>query len=170
MNSGIENGSASDNFDYYDRILIRIIKKHYPDLRNEKELKLLLCIGWTMKDLDWTVADAPEVEARMTLNLAWLEPDDHKPSHKEIRKKLRPYEYKDILSILISKNIVQEKMLLTTYGSPPNTLIKYDRFLAFTNEDMTHEILANTEALEYESKSFIDRLNNRDKSCQLMNR
>ena len=143
MNSGIENGSASDNFDYYDRILIRIIKKHYPDLRNEKELNLLLCIGWTMKDLNWTVADAPEVEDRMTLNLLWLEPDDHQPSHKEIQKKLRPYEYKDILSNLISKNIVQEKMLFTTYGSPPNTLIKYDRYLAFTNEDMTHEILAN---------------------------
>ena len=28
-----------------------------------------------MKDLDWTVADAPEVEARMTLNLPWLEPN-----------------------------------------------------------------------------------------------
>jgi hypothetical protein len=153
MNSGIENGSASDNFDYSDRILIRIIKKHYPDLRNEKELKLLLCIGWTMKDLDWTVADAPEVEARMTLNPPWLEPDDYKPSLKEIQKKLRPYEYKDILSNLISKNIVQEKMLFTTYGSPPNTL-KYDRYLAFTNEDMTHEILANSEVLECATKSF----------------
>jgi hypothetical protein len=160
MNSGIENDSASDNFDYYDIILIRIIKKHYPNLRNEKELKLLLCIGWTMKDLNWTVADAPEVEARMTLNLPWLEPDDHKPSHKEIQKKLRPYEYKDILSNLISKNIVQEKMLFTTYGSPPNTLIKYDQYLAFTNEDMTHEILANSEALEYATKQTFDRLNN----------
>ena len=62
--------------------------------------------------------------------------------------KLLPDGYKDILSNLISKSIVQEKTLETTYGSPPETLIKYDQYLAFANEDMTYEILANTEALE----------------------
>ena len=36
------------------------------------------------------------------------------------------------------------------------------QYLAFTNEDMTHEILANSEALEYAAKSFIDMLNNYD--------
>ena len=147
MNHGIENSSAPDNFDYFDRILIRTIKKYYPDL-NERELNLLACIDGTMKDSDWSVADAGEVEARMTLNLPWLEPNDYKLSHKQIQNKLLPDEYKDILSNLISKNIVQEKTLETTYGSPPETLIKYDRYLAFTNEDMTHEILANSEALE----------------------
>jgi hypothetical protein len=69
MNFGIENGSASDNFDYYDRIVIRIIKKHYPDLSNQKELQLLAGLSCTMKDFNWTVADAIEVEARMTQNL-----------------------------------------------------------------------------------------------------
>ena len=150
MNFGIENGSTSDNFDYYDRIVIRIIKKHYPDLSNQKELQLLAGLGCTMKDFNWTVADAIEVEARMTQNLPRLEfNDDDKLGDKEIQKKLRPYEYKDILSNLISKNIVQEKMLFTTYGSPPDTLIKYEHYLAFTNEDMTDEILANSEALEH---------------------
>jgi hypothetical protein len=56
------------NFDYYDWILLRIIRKYYPDLKNEKELSLLICIGWTMKDFDWTVALALEVQARMTKN------------------------------------------------------------------------------------------------------
>ena len=150
MNFGIENGSASDNFDYYDRIVIRIIKKHYPDLSNQKELQLLAGLGCTMKDFNWTVADAIEVEARMTQNLPILEfNDDDKLGDKEIERKLVPNEYKDILSNLISKNIVQEKMLFTTYGSPPHTLIKYEHYLAFTNEDMTDEILANSEALEH---------------------
>jgi hypothetical protein len=36
----------------------------------------------------------------------------------------------------------------TYFCGPPNTLIKYDQYLAFTNEDMTHEILANNEGLE----------------------
>jgi len=95
-------------------------------------------------------ADAIEVEARMTQNLPILEfNDDDKLGDKEIKIKLVPNEYKDILSNLISKNIVQEKMLFTTYGSPPDTLIKYEHYLAFTNEDMTDEILANSEALEH---------------------
>ena len=55
---------------------------------------------------------------------------------------------------MISKNIVQEKTLETTYGSTPETLIKYDQYLAFTNEDMTHEILANTEPLDQTIKIF----------------
>jgi hypothetical protein len=142
MNHGIEDSSPSDN--YSDRILIRIIKKYHPDLGSERELKLLACIGWTMKDFDWAVADAPEVEARMTLNLPWLEPNDCKLSHKVIQNRLSPDEYEDILSNLISKKIVQEKTLDTTYGSPPNTLIKYDQYLAFRNKDMTHEILASS--------------------------
>jgi len=161
MNYGIENGSPSDNFDY-DRILIRIIKKYYPDLGSEKELKLLACIDGTMKDFDWTVADAPEVEARVTLNLPWLEPNDYKPSHKQIQNRFSPDEYKDILSNLISKNIVQEKTLETTYGSVPNTLIEYDQYLAFTNEDMTHELLANSEALKQAVRIFESKLNNCD--------
>lgn len=161
MNSGIGNGSASDNFDYYDKILIRIIKKYYPDLRNEKELELLSCVGWTMKDTGWTVSYAPEVETRMTLNLPLLELEpDYRPTQEEIRKKLTLYEYEDILSNLIGKGIVREKMLFTAYGSLPDTLIKYDRYLTFTNEDIINEILANSEALEYATKSFIDMLNN----------
>jgi hypothetical protein len=161
MNYGIENGSPSDNFDY-DRILIRIIKKYYPDLGSEKELKLLTCIGWTMKDFDWAMADAPEVEARMTLNLPWLEHNDYKASHKLTQSRLPPDEYKDILSNLISKNILQEKTLETTYGSAPNTLIEYEQYLAFTNEDMTHELLANSEGLEQAVKIFENKLNNCD--------
>ena len=128
----------------------------------DSTMKLLGCIGWTMKDFgwtmkdfDWTVADAREVEARMTLNLPWLEPNDYKPSHKV----LLPDEFKDILSHLISMNIVQEKMLFTTYGTPPGGLIKYEQYLAFANEDMTHEILANSEMLEQALKIFIHRLN-----------
>ena len=159
MNYGIENSSPSDNFDY-DRILIRIIKKYYPDLGSEKELKLLACIGGTMKDFDWTLADPQEVEARMTLNLPWLEHNDY--SHKLIQGRLLPPEYKDILSNLISKNILQEKTLETTYGSAPNTLIEYDQYLAFTNEDMTHELLANSEGLEEVVKIFENKLNNCD--------
>jgi hypothetical protein len=104
-----------------------------------------------MKDFNWTVADAPEVEAGMTLNLPWLELNDYKPCHKQLQNKLLPDEYKDILSNLISKNIVQEKTLETTYGSPPETLIKYDQYLAFTNEDTTREI-AKSEALEQEQE------------------
>jgi hypothetical protein len=161
MNYGIENGSPSDNLDH-DRILIRIIKKYYPDLGSKKELKLLTCIGWTMKDFNWAVADAPEIEARMTLNLPWLEPNNYKPSHKQIQNRFPPDEYKDILSNLISKNILQEKTLETTYGSAPNTLIEYDQYLAFTNEDMTHELLANSEGLEQAVKIFENKLNNCD--------
>ena len=76
----------------------------------------------------------------MTENLPpWLESDQ-----ENIQNKLLPDEYKDILSNLISKNIVQEKTLETTYGGPPNTYIANDQYLTFTNEDMTNEILANT--------------------------
>ena len=138
MNHGIENSSPSD------RMLIRIIKKYYPDLGSESELNLLACICGTMKDFDWSVADAGEVEARITLNLPWLEPNDYKPSPKQIQNRCPPDEYKDILSNFISKSIVQEKTLETTYGSPPKTLIKNDQYLSFTNEDMTREILANS--------------------------
>ena len=117
-----------------------IIKKYYPDLRSEKELELLVCLGWTMKDLSSTEAYAIEVEARTTENLPpWLESDQEK-----IQNKLLPDEYKNILSNLISKNIVQEKTLETIYGGPPNTYIKNDQYLTFTNEDMTNEVLANT--------------------------
>ena len=42
---------------------------------------------------------------------------------------------------------MQEKTIETTYRSPPETLIKYDQYLAFTNEDMAREI-ANSKALE----------------------
>ncbi len=150
MNHEIENSSSSDNFES-DRILSRIIKKYYPDL-SERELKLLACIDGTMTDCNWSVADAGEVEARMT----WLEPNDYKPSHKQLQNKLLPDEYKDILSNLISKNIVQEKTLETTYGSPPETLTKYDQYLAFTNEDMTREI-ANSEASE---QAFFENISN----------
>ncbi len=90
-----------------------------------------------MKDFDSTEAYAIEVEARMTENLPpWLESDQEK-----IQNKLLPYEYKDILSNLINKNIVQEKTLETTYGDSSK---RYDQYLTFTNEDMTNEILANT--------------------------
>jgi hypothetical protein len=156
-----EGRSTCDNFDY-DRILIRIITRYYPDLGSERELKLLTCLGWTMKDFDWAAADALEVEARMTLNLPWLESNDYKPSHKQIENRLQSDEYKDIVSDLISKNIVQEKMLPTTYGRPPETLIKYDHYLAFTNDDMTHEILANSEGLEQAVRFFENILNNCD--------
>jgi hypothetical protein len=63
---------------------------------------------------------------------------------------------------LISKNILQEKTLETTYGSAPNTLIEYEQYLAFTNEDMTHELLANSEGLEQAVKIFENKLNNCD--------
>lgn len=87
-----------------------VIKKYYPDL--ERELKLLVCLGWTMKDLNHE-AYAIEVEARMTENLPpWLECDQEK-----IQNKLLLDEYKDILSNLKNKNIVQEKTLETTYGA-----------------------------------------------------
>jgi hypothetical protein len=115
-----------------------------------------------MKDFNWAVADAPEIEARMTLNLPWLEPNNYKPSHKQIQNRFPPDEYKDILSNLISKNIVQEKTLETTYGSSPNTLIRYDQYLAFTNEDMTHELLENSVGLEQAVKIFENTLNNCD--------
>jgi hypothetical protein len=98
----------------------------------------------------------------MTLNLPWLEPNNYKPSHKQIQNRFPPDEYKDILSNLISKNILQEETLETTYGSAPNTLIEYDQYLAFTNEDMTYEILANTEGLEHAVKIFENKLNNSD--------
>ena len=100
MNHEIENSSPPDNFDYDG--------KCYPDL-SKRELKLLVCIDGTMKDFNWTVADALEVEARMTLNLSWLESNDYKPSHEQIRNKLLPDEYKNILSNLISKNIYKKK-------------------------------------------------------------
>jgi hypothetical protein len=154
-----EHNFSYNNFDYSDIILIRIIRKYYPDLKNERELNLLSCIGWTMKDSDWTVADAREVEARMTINPTRLESDDYKLGHKELPEKLLllPDQYKEILAHLISINIVQEKMLFTTYGTPPGELIKYEQYLAFTNEHMTDEILGNTEALEYAAKFFVDK-------------
>ncbi len=92
-----------------------------------------------MKDLNHE-AYAIEVEARMTENLPpWLECDQEK-----IQNKLLLDEYKDILSNLISKKIVQEKSLKTTYGIPPDTYIQNDQYLTFTNEDLTNGILANT--------------------------
>ncbi len=113
-----------------------IVEKYYPDL-SERELELLVCLGWTMKDFNMTEAYSIEVEARMTENLPlWLESDQEK-----IQNKLLPDEYKDILSNLISKNIVQEKTLETIYG---DSSIRSDQYLTFTNEDMTNEILANT--------------------------
>jgi len=141
-----------------DMILIRIIRKYYPNL-SEIELKLLACIGGTMKDFGWTAAYAIEVEARMTLNLPWLAPDDYELSYTQMQNQLLPDEYKYVLSILIGKNIVQQKTLETTQGTTPNISIEYDQYLTFTNEDMTHEILANSEALERAVNIFMNKLN-----------
>ncbi|HZA07101.1 MAG TPA: hypothetical protein VE619_05295 [Nitrososphaeraceae archaeon] len=48
-------------------------------------------------------------------------------------------------------------MAQITYGSPTEELIKYEQYLAFTNEDMTDEILRNSEGLEYAAKFFVDK-------------
>jgi hypothetical protein len=34
----------------------RIIRKYHPFLKDEKEMRLLICIAGTMKDFDWSVA------------------------------------------------------------------------------------------------------------------
>lgn len=53
-----------------------------------------------------------------------MESDDYKLGHKELPEKLLllPDQYKEILAHLINIKIVQEKMLFTTYGSPPEEL------------------------------------------------
>jgi hypothetical protein len=151
-----EDNLPYDNFNYFDRILIRIIRKYYPDLKNKKELNLLACIGETMKDSDWMVAYAPEVETRMTLNPTWEESNDYKLGHEGLPENLLlPDEYKDILSHLIRIKIVRQKMLFTTYGSPPGELLKYEEYLEFTNENMTNEILGNSEALDQARQYFV---------------
>lgn len=154
MNHKIEDNSPLDNFDYYDSILIRIIKKYYPDL-SEKEMRLAVCLCGTMNDFRSDVVDAREVEARMTINQLWLEYIDFlKPSYKKIQNRFLPTEYKDFLSNLISNNIIREEWLFTPCGSAPGDLIKYEQFLTFVNEDMTNEILVNSEALEDAAEVF----------------
>jgi hypothetical protein len=153
------------NFDYYDWILLRIIRKYYPDLKNEKELSLLICIGWTMKDFDWTVALALEVQARMTKNPTLGESNDYEPGYTTSRTNLLlPQEYIDILSHLISAKIVQQQVILTKYGSHPRQRLEYDEYLMFTNKDMTNEILANSEALDFAARYFVTLMDDGKKS------
>ena len=149
------------NFDYHDWVIIRIIRKYYPHLKNKKELSLLACIAWTMKDFDWSVADDTEVEARMTENLILEETNGSKSEDTTTSTRLlQPEEYKEILSHLISEKIVHQKMLLTRYGFYPREKLQNDEYLVFTNNDMTNEILRNSEILDLMMQEYISWINN----------
>ena len=139
-----EDNLNQHDFNYYDQAVIKIIRKYYPQLKDKKELNLLTCVAWTMKDFDWSVADAPEVEARMTDNLILEKLNGSKLVDVTTSTKLlQPHEYKQILLGLISENIVQQKTLPTRYGFPPQEWYQNNEYLAFINSDMTNEILLN---------------------------
>ena len=154
-----EDNLPQYNFDYFDWILIRIIRKYYPDLKNKKELSLLSYIGWTMKDFNSLAALAIEVQLRMTENPTLGESNIYKPTTiAPPANLLLPEEYKDILSNLIGTKIVEQKIILTKYGSPPEQRLEKEEYLAFTNEDMTNEILGNSEVLDLASHHFISSM------------
>jgi hypothetical protein len=81
------------------------------------------------------VADASEVQARMTDKPILEEPYCY--------EMMSVVEYNQILSHLISTKVVQQKIIPTKYGFPSTEWIKNDKYLAFTNTDMTKEILRN---------------------------
>ena len=126
------------NFDDLDLTITRIIRKYYPFFKDEKETKLVVCIACTMKDFDWSVAPASEVEARMTENPILEVPDSAAEPNL-----LLPKEYKQILSQLISTKIVQQEIIPTKYGSPTGERTANEKYLVFANDDMTKEILRN---------------------------
>src|SRR5215831_5023408 len=96
-----------DSFDPCDWTVIKIIGKYYPHLKNRKELSLLTCIARTMKDCDWSVAEAQEVQLRMTENLIFEGSDGCELVDAAAPANLlQPYEYNEILSHLISAKIV----------------------------------------------------------------
>jgi len=155
-----EDDLSCYNFDYDDWILIKIIRKYYPDLKNKKELSLLACIGWTMKDLGSLAALAMEVETRMTeKNPIWEDPHGYKiVGAAPTAYLLPPEEYIDILSHLISRKIVEQKIIPTKYGLPPRQRLENGEYLVFTNEYMTDEILGNSEALDFACHYFVSSM------------
>lgn len=110
-----EDNSPYYNFNYYDWVLIRIIGEYYPDLKDKKkELSLLARVAWTLKDFNWHVALAEEVQARMIVNRSLQEPDGYKLVHAAPPENLLSLdEYKDILFHLISTKVLQLKIILS---------------------------------------------------------
>jgi hypothetical protein len=139
------------NFDYCDWTVIRIIRKYYPFLKKE-EMNLLARVAWTMKDFNWSVAPALEVESRMTENPILEESDIDAAPPANL---LLPREYKDILSHLIGTKILQQEIIPTKYGSPPTERLENEEYLVFTNNDMINEILRNSEALDLAVQYFV---------------
>jgi hypothetical protein len=133
--------------------------KCYPALKDEKELSLLACIAWTMKDFDWHIAPAEEVQARKTKNLSLEESDSYKLVDAAPPKNLLPLdEYNDILSRLISTKILEQKIIPTKNGSPSGERLENEEYLVFTNDDMTNEILRNSEVLDLAIQDFLSSM------------
>ena len=105
-----EDDTSYPNFLYADWILIKIIREYYPHIKDKKLLSLLACIAWTMKDFNWHVAFADEVQARMTENPNSGELDGEELVNAPSSEGLLPLdEYKNILSHLIEDKICTTK-------------------------------------------------------------
>lgn len=95
----------------------------------------------------------------MTLNPTLGESNDYKPAYTAPPANLLlPEEYKDILSHLIGTKIIEQKIILTEYGLPPRQRLENEEYLVFTNENMTDEILENSEALDLAVHHFVSSM------------
>lgn len=139
-----EDNLQNHNFNSHGLTVIEIIGKYYPHIKDEKELSLLECIADTMKDFGWSVADAPEVKARMTED-PMLEESNYFKYVDAVtsRKLLQPDEYKHILSHLINKKIVQLEIIPTIFGSPHGERLEDYEYLKFINHNIINEIWRN---------------------------
>ena len=144
-----EDDTLYFNFDYDDWVLVRIIREYYPHIEDKKVLSILACIAWTMKDFNWHVALSEEVQTRMTENPSSGEPDGDELVNAGPSENLLPLnEYNDILSHLIGTKILQQKIIPTKVGSPPGERLENDEYLVFSNDDLTDEILRNSEIFD----------------------